>query len=241
MKKNMRNYKLCLYICRLALFGLPQHRTFAVFKFAFIVFNKIILFCCFAYSTVKLMYQFIIWFHYIASNDISYLIISTFTTGMVWHLSHYIYVYYRYGLTFIVTSGGYRELVNIGDGSITGVEFYNGVSVQDTLEFKFNFNVPVHCIQSASCTENPMKLEKDVTTVTIVTKTILFHLCCMKNETNYLICNHCICNTWFLFYPPRLINVFLCIISIKQCITFGIFCFFLFTCHHPSNASCALC
>ena len=155
-----------------------------------------------------------------------YLIISTFTTGMVWHLSHYIYVYYRYGLTFIVTSGGYRELVNIGDGSITGVEFYNGVSVQDTLEFKFDFDVPVHCIQSASCTENPMKLEKDVTTVTIVTKTILFHLCCMKNETNNLICNHCICNTWFLFYPPRLINVFLCIISIKQCITFGIFCFF---------------
>lgn len=142
---------------------------------------------CFAYSTAKLTCQFIIGFTilYIAYNDISYLIISN--------------VYYRYGLTFVVTSGGYRELVNIGDGSITGVEFYNGVSVQDTLEFRFDFDVPVHCIQSASCTETPMKLDKDVTTVTIVTKTILFLLCCMKNETNYFICNHCIYKTWLLF------------------------------------------
>ena len=48
-------------------------------------------------------------------------------------------------MTFSATSGGNRELIKINDGSIMGVEFYSGPSVQDVLEYRFDFDVPVHC------------------------------------------------------------------------------------------------
>jgi len=72
---------------------------------------------------------------------------------------------YRFTLTFSATSGGNRKLLNTDDHSITGVEFYNGQTVQDVLEFRFDFEVPVHCVQTSTCTDNPMKLEKDITMV----------------------------------------------------------------------------
>jgi hypothetical protein len=37
-----------------------------------------------------------------------------------------------------------------------GVEFYSGPSVQDVLEYRFDFDVPVHCTQTTSCGDNPM-------------------------------------------------------------------------------------
>ena len=70
-------------------------------------------------------------------------------------------------MTFSATSGGNRELIKINDGSIMGVEFYSGPTVHDVLEYRFDFDVPVHCTQTTSCGDHPMDMEKDVTKVQI--------------------------------------------------------------------------
>jgi hypothetical protein len=72
-------------------------------------------------------------------------------------------------MTFSATSGGNRELIKINDGSIMGVEFYSDPSVQDVLEYRFDFDVPVHCTQTTSCGDNPMTMENDIVKVHVHT------------------------------------------------------------------------
>lgn len=62
-------------------------------------------------------------------------------------------------------SGGNRKLINFGDGKMTGIEFYQGQSAQQTMEFRFDFDTPVHCTNISSCEDSPMYLEKDITKV----------------------------------------------------------------------------
>ncbi|XP_063420410.1 uncharacterized protein LOC134705618 [Mytilus trossulus] len=66
-------------------------------------------------------------------------------------------------LEFMAHSGGYRKLINFGDGVMTGIEFYQGQSVQQTMELRFDFDTPVHCTKTSSCDDSPMYLEKDIT------------------------------------------------------------------------------
>ncbi|XP_052094849.1 uncharacterized protein LOC127730466 isoform X2 [Mytilus californianus] len=66
-------------------------------------------------------------------------------------------------LEFMAHSGGNRKLINFADNEITGIEFYQGQSVQQSMEFRFDFDIPVHCTQILSCEDNPMNLENDIT------------------------------------------------------------------------------
>lgn len=46
--------------------------------------------------------------------------------------------------------------------------------MQEVLEFRFDFEMPVHCIQSSSCTDedNPLQMADDTTVVCILTMDI---------------------------------------------------------------------
>ncbi|XP_063419667.1 uncharacterized protein LOC134704814 [Mytilus trossulus] len=72
----------------------------------------------------------------------------------------------RYVLTYTVTTGGYRELI-IPDNSehINRTEIYDGVSSQQIMEYRFDYDKPVHCQESNSCIAGdvPLKLDEDIT------------------------------------------------------------------------------
>lgn len=80
-------------------------------------------------------------------------------------LNNFQVLFFRFLITINVKSGGHRQLINIGDGTDAGTEFYIGSYVTQNLEYKFDFDVPFHCTQNPLCGGTSMKLIKDVTTV----------------------------------------------------------------------------
>lgn len=77
---------------------------------------------------------------------------------------------YSFKFFFEARSGGFVELTRINDGSITGTEFYNGSLITGKVEFHFDFDVPVHCFDSSSCSDPPLVLLQDVTKVKQIIK-----------------------------------------------------------------------
>ncbi|VDI37212.1 Hypothetical predicted protein [Mytilus galloprovincialis] len=73
--------------------------------------------------------------------------------------------FYRYVLTYTVTTGGYRELINPDNNQLHATEIYDGVSSQQNMEYRFDKDKPVHCQESSSCSfgDVPLQLEEDLT------------------------------------------------------------------------------
>ncbi|CAG2200136.1 unnamed protein product [Mytilus edulis] len=73
----------------------------------------------------------------------------------------------RYVLNYTVTTGGYRELVNTDNGQITATEIYDGVSSHQIMEYRFDYDKPIHCQELHTCSSGdvPLQLEKDITKV----------------------------------------------------------------------------
>ncbi|XP_071158495.1 uncharacterized protein [Mytilus edulis] len=78
----------------------------------------------------------------------------------------------RYVLNYTVTTGGYRELVNTDNGQITATEIYDGVSSHQIMEYRFDYDKPIHCQELHTCSsgEVPLQLEKDITKTPIKPK-----------------------------------------------------------------------
>lgn len=77
--------------------------------------------------------------------------------------------FFSFTFTFDVTSGGNRRLKNTDTNKHYKTEPYIGHSVQEVLTIRFDFEVPVHCIQNSSCTDedNPLQMADDTTVVCI--------------------------------------------------------------------------
>ncbi|XP_063420411.1 uncharacterized protein LOC134705619 [Mytilus trossulus] len=75
----------------------------------------------------------------------------------------------KFRFTFVVTSGGNRRLKNTDNNKVYEPESYSGQSVQEVLEFRFDFDVPFYCIQNSSCTDtsNPLQMADDITVTAI--------------------------------------------------------------------------
>ncbi|VDI69608.1 fibroblast growth factor receptor 3 [Mytilus galloprovincialis] len=71
----------------------------------------------------------------------------------------------RYFLTYTITTGGYRELVNTDNSQLFATEIYDGVSSQQNMEYRFDYDKPVHCQEFGTCSsgEVPLQLEEDIT------------------------------------------------------------------------------
>lgn len=75
--------------------------------------------------------------------------------------------WFSFAITNRATSGGTRRLKNPDTNADTVSQSYNGHSVQNTLEFRFDFDVPTHCVQTSACPTNAMELEDDTTMVNV--------------------------------------------------------------------------
>ncbi|XP_052095731.1 uncharacterized protein LOC127731025 isoform X2 [Mytilus californianus] len=71
----------------------------------------------------------------------------------------------RYFLTYTVTTGGYRQLINTNNNQMYSKEIYDGVSSQQNMEYRFDYDKPVHCKEFNTCIsdEVPLQLEEDIT------------------------------------------------------------------------------
>ncbi|XP_052812776.1 uncharacterized protein LOC128240261 isoform X2 [Mya arenaria] len=74
----------------------------------------------------------------------------------------------NFTVTFNVKSGGFRNLHNINTNSIYTTNVYDGHTVSDTVEFKFDFVAPKHCSEQDSgrtCRsgEEPVTVYEDLT------------------------------------------------------------------------------
>ncbi|XP_076094995.1 uncharacterized protein LOC143065351 isoform X2 [Mytilus galloprovincialis] len=74
-----------------------------------------------------------------------------------------------YSLRFIVISGGYRVLINTDYGNVTDTQYYIGPMSQNVIEFRFDYDVPIHCSKnkttgdSACNVDSAMTLNRDIT------------------------------------------------------------------------------
>ncbi|XP_063423612.1 uncharacterized protein LOC134707609 isoform X2 [Mytilus trossulus] len=70
----------------------------------------------------------------------------------------------RYTLKYSITTGGYRKLRNTHTWNYLRRETYSGITEENSMEFRFDYDEPNHCIENASCTSNEIPLQlKDIT------------------------------------------------------------------------------
>ncbi|CAC5366494.1 Tyrosine-protein kinase receptor Tie-1,Vascular endothelial growth factor receptor 3,Vascular endothelial growth factor receptor 1,Vascular endothelial growth factor receptor 2 [Mytilus coruscus] len=71
----------------------------------------------------------------------------------------------RYVLNYTVSTGGYRELVNTDNDRIYATEIYDRVSSHQLMEYRFDYDKPVHCQELMNCSSGdvPLQLEEDIT------------------------------------------------------------------------------
>lgn len=80
------------------------------------------------------------------------------------------FTYLRFLVTFVATSGGYRELKDISNPT-NGIpkNYYVGQTETKEMEFYFDFENPVHCSTNGNCPSgsdtNPLTVEHDITKV----------------------------------------------------------------------------
>jgi hypothetical protein len=72
-------------------------------------------------------------------------------------------------LHYKVTTGGYRILINTYNGRYHARNIYEGITVENDMIFRFDYDVPVHCTEDGSCTSEsaPLQLEEDITKVIV--------------------------------------------------------------------------
>ena len=72
---------------------------------------------------------------------------------------------FRFTLNFTVTSGGvikYQNNLNV----ITDTQYYTGKTAENTVEFRFDYMEPTHCITDQTpCSDHPLHLDRDITKV----------------------------------------------------------------------------
>ena len=75
-------------------------------------------------------------------------------------------------MTFAATTGGYRVLVNTDTDTVTRTDYYIGPTTSTGIEFRFDYDVPIHCSTNITTSglpacgnETSMQLEKDITKV----------------------------------------------------------------------------
>jgi hypothetical protein len=76
---------------------------------------------------------------------------------------------FRFTLKFTVTSGGVIRYQNkVNPGVITDTRYYTGKTAESTVEFRFDYMEPTHCItnqSTCSASDHPLHLDKDITKV----------------------------------------------------------------------------
>jgi hypothetical protein len=74
---------------------------------------------------------------------------------------------FRFTLKFTVTSGGVIRYQNKDNtGVITATQYYTGKTAESTVEFRFDYMEPTHCISDQTpCSDHPLHLDKDITKV----------------------------------------------------------------------------
>ena len=74
---------------------------------------------------------------------------------------------FRFTLKFTVTSGGVIRYQNkVNPNIITDTRYYTGKTAESTVEFRFDYMEPAHCITNQpSCSDHPLHLDKDITKV----------------------------------------------------------------------------
>ena len=74
---------------------------------------------------------------------------------------------FRVSVKYKVTTGGYRELINPDYKSHYRTDVYSGIYTENEMEFRFDYDEPVHCIEDSSCNSNesPLSLNEDITKV----------------------------------------------------------------------------
>ncbi|XP_063420687.1 uncharacterized protein LOC134705902, partial [Mytilus trossulus] len=70
-----------------------------------------------------------------------------------------------FSLTFSATSGGFVKYLDRDTNQIQSTNYYSGKTRENVINFKFDYEVPVHCIgDSTPCLEkSPLRLEEDIT------------------------------------------------------------------------------
>lgn len=76
-------------------------------------------------------------------------------------------VYSRLVLTFSATAGGFRKLRNRYTNEIYSPQYYSEHSTSNIIEFKFDYESPIHCIEkSVPCSDKkPLQVSEDITKV----------------------------------------------------------------------------
>ena len=79
------------------------------------------------------------------------------------------FLHCSYTLHYKVTTGGYRDLKNTNNGRFYGRNIYLGITVENDMILRFDYDVPVHCIEDHSCKPEsaPLQLEEDITKVIV--------------------------------------------------------------------------
>ena len=76
---------------------------------------------------------------------------------------------FRFTLKFTVTSGGVIRYVNKDyPDAIVDTQYYTGKTAESTVEFRFDYMEPTHCISdqtTCSVSDHPLHLDKDITKV----------------------------------------------------------------------------
>jgi len=74
---------------------------------------------------------------------------------------------FRFTLKFTVTSGGVISYQNKDNpGVTTATRYYTGKTTESTVEFRFDYMEPTHCITDQTpCSDHPLHLDKDITKV----------------------------------------------------------------------------
>ncbi|XP_052095770.1 uncharacterized protein LOC127731037 isoform X1 [Mytilus californianus] len=70
-----------------------------------------------------------------------------------------------FSLTFSATSGGYVKYLDRDTNQIKSTLYYTGKTRENFIDFKFDYEVPVHCISdSTPCLDkSPLRLDEDIT------------------------------------------------------------------------------
>ena len=78
------------------------------------------------------------------------------------------FLHCSYTLHYKVTTGGYRDLIN-NNGNYNDRNIYEGITVENDMILRFDYDVPFHCIEDHSCKPEsaPLQLEEDITKVIV--------------------------------------------------------------------------
>lgn len=74
---------------------------------------------------------------------------------------------FRFVLTFSAIAGGFRKLRNRDTAQIYPSQNYSEKTTSKIIEFRFDFESPIHCIEDITpCTEQqPLHISEDITQV----------------------------------------------------------------------------